>query len=130
MSNQKKNTPFEDGIDVSGLCVPERLKDLRVMHDLRQADVAKVLNVSTREYWRFEQKNYCTRYMNLLVLSVFYNVSMDYLFGLTDEKKEVYNAENYTGSFAVPGLMGMNLDIPNVETYKKDMAFSKAVAKI
>lgn len=130
MSNQKKKAPWDCEIDISGLCVSERLKELRLEHKLTQENVAKVMNISRREYWRFEQKNYCTRYLNLLVLSVFYNVSMDYLFGLTNEKREVYNAEEYKGNFAVPGLMGMNLIIPNVEIYKRDLASKKAVEKI
>lgn len=115
------------GIDISGLYVPERLKELRMQHKLSQEEVAKVLNVSRREYWRFEQKNYCTRYMNLLMLAMFYNVSMDYIFGITDEQKEIYNPKIYSGEVAV---MGIRLSVPNVEQYKKDLAFSKAVAKI
>ena len=81
--------------------------------------------MSTREYWRLEQKNYCTRYINLLILSVFYNVSMDYLFGLTNERKNIYDKENYNGTFSVAGLMWLNLAIPNVEEYKKQKAEAK-----
>ena len=125
MNNKRKNTPMDDGIDISALCVADRLKDLRNQHKLTQKDVAEVLNISSREYLRYEQKNYCTRYVNLLILSVFYNVSLDYLFGLTNEQRPVYNAEIYTGSISVPGLMGMNIIIPNVEQYKKQKAFPK-----
>ena len=128
MAYNKKNTPMSGEIDISALCVADRLKTLRNQYKLTQEDLATVLNVSPREYWRYEQKNYCTRYSNLLALSLFYNVSLDYLFGLTNEQRTVYSTENYTGSFSVPGLQGMILEIPNVEEFKKRKAFSKIKA--
>lgn len=122
MSYQKKNTPYNDeGVDMSGLCVPTRLKLLRQKHELRQSDVAEVLNMSTREYWRLEQHNYCTRYINLFYLAVFYNVTLDYLFGITNEQREIYDAEKYEGSFALQEG-SFKIIMPNVEEYKKHKA--------
>lgn len=124
MKNKKKNNPFDDEIDFSGLCVNERLKGLRQSHGLTQTDIAEVLNISKREYWRYEQQNYCTRYINLFILSVFYNVTMDYLFGLTNEQRKIYDSSTYTGSF--PLCEGsMSFVIPNVETFKKQKAETK-----
>ena len=125
MSFQKKNTPLdEQGADMSGLCVPSRLKALRLHYELTQSDVAEVLNVSTREYWRLEQPNYCTRYINLFMLSVFYNVSLDYLFGLTNEQKELYDSSTYTGRYQMCDS-SMYIIVPNVEAYKKQKADTK-----
>ncbi len=124
MSNQKKNTPFDGEQDISALCVSYRLKELRTEHGLTQSDLASVLNISSREYWRFEQPNYCTRYANLLCLSLFYNVSLDYIFGLTNEKKKVYNETAYDGKFGLCES-SFTMLMPNVKEYKKQKAEAK-----
>lgn len=124
MSNQKKNTPFYGEQDISALSVSYKLKELRNEHGLTQSDLASVLNVSPREYWRYEQPDYCTRYANLLCLSLFYNVSLDYIFGLTDEKKKVYDETAYNGKFGLYGS-SFTMLMPNVEEYKKQKAEAK-----
>lgn len=70
-------------------CVPIRIKELRKQYKLRQADLAAMLQCSTREYWRYEQQGYNTNYLNLLRIAVFYNVSLDYIFGIINEQRPI-----------------------------------------
>lgn len=63
----------------------ERIRDLRVDRGLTQKQVAKLLNISQNTYSQYEIGT--TRYpLDAVVeLAKFYNVSIDYLVGLTDE---------------------------------------------
>ena len=65
----------------------DRLKDLREDRDLTQKQIAKILGCSQTTYSRYETGN-----LNVLVdilkkLAKFYKVSIDYLIGLTNEKR-------------------------------------------
>lgn len=62
----------------------KRIRDLREDMDLTQKDVAKTLNCSQQVYSNYElgQRDIPTDI--LIKLSYFYNVSVDYILGLTD----------------------------------------------
>ena len=64
-----------------------RLKELREDKDLYQRDVAKILNMSQTGYSQYEigKNDIPTRI--LIALSNYYNTSVDYLLGLTDDPK-------------------------------------------
>lgn len=64
-----------------------RLKDLREDHDLKQEDVAKILNISQTNYSKYELGRINIPIDSLIILADFYNTSIDYLIGLTDEIK-------------------------------------------
>lgn len=64
-----------------------RLKDLREDHDLKQEDIAKILNISQTNYSKYELEKVNIPISSLVVLADFYNTSIDYLIGLTDEIK-------------------------------------------
>lgn len=64
-----------------------RLKDLREDNDLKQEYLAKTLNVSPRSYSSYETGSRLISIHSLIKLAKFYNVSIDYLVGLTDEQK-------------------------------------------
>ena len=64
-----------------------RLKDLREDHDLKQEDIAKILNISQTNYSKYELEKVNIPISSLIVLADFYNTSIDYLIGLTDEIK-------------------------------------------
>lgn len=57
------------------------IKELRLENGLTQAEVAKVLNISQREYWRYEQDGYSVNILTLAKLAVFYNISLDWISG-------------------------------------------------
>ncbi|MBQ6885564.1 MAG: helix-turn-helix transcriptional regulator [Clostridia bacterium] len=62
----------------------QRVRDLREDKDLTQAQIAKILNVYTTTYQRWERGE--TEIPSHIVkqLSIYYNVSADYILGLSD----------------------------------------------
>ena len=65
----------------------ERLRDIREDRDLKQSDIAKLLNVSQQTYSRYENDEISIDKESLMKLALFYNTSVDYLLELTDERK-------------------------------------------
>lgn len=65
-----------------------RIRDLREDHDLTQKELAKALNCSQQVYSNYElgQRDIPTDI--LIKLSVFYNVSTDYILGISDNPKK------------------------------------------
>ena len=64
-----------------------RLKDLREDKHLKQEDVARFLNISQTNYSKYELGKINIPISSLIKLSEFYNTSIDYLLGLTNETK-------------------------------------------
>ncbi len=62
----------------------KRLRDLREDRDLTQTDVAKLLNISQRTYSGYETGSRMIPYTLLVDLAKYYNTSVDYLVGLTN----------------------------------------------
>lgn len=62
----------------------KRLAELRKSHNLRQEDVATLLNVKRNTYSNYEQGLREMDYKLLLQLADFYKVSLDYIFERTD----------------------------------------------
>ena len=65
----------------------QKIRDLREDHDLKQWEIAQYLNCSQRAYSNYElgQRDIPTDV--LIKLSEYYNVSVDYLLGLTKNPK-------------------------------------------
>ncbi len=96
----------------SGSLVPIRIKELRKKYNLRQADLAAVLQCSTREYWRYEQQGYNTNYIRLIQIASFYNVSLDYLFGIINEPKKLFeNLETPASHFDIKNYPPENIEV-------------------
>lgn len=64
-----------------------RIRNLREDRDLYQKDIAKVLGTSQQYYSEYENGKRSIPITHLINLANFYNVSLDYLVGLTDEIK-------------------------------------------
>ena len=64
----------------------QRLKKLREDNDLTQNDIAKVLKTTRQQVGKWETGNQMMGVDKYIILSKFYNVSVDYLLGLTDKK--------------------------------------------
>ena len=62
----------------------ERLRDLREDHDLKQKDLADILDTTQQVYSRYENGLNQIPIHHLVTLSKFYKVSTDYILGLTD----------------------------------------------
>ena len=64
-----------------------RIRDLREDADLSQQEVAALLNVSQTTYSRYESGILDIPWKSLVTLAQYYKTSVDYLVGLTKEKK-------------------------------------------
>ena len=62
----------------------ERLKQLREAAQLSQAEVAKILFTSQQYYGKYENGIRPMPMDRYVILAKYYNVSLDYLTGLTD----------------------------------------------
>lgn len=65
----------------------KRLEDLRIDHDLTQQDVADILFCKREVYRRYEKGIRELPLSYAIKLAEYYNVSLDYLVGLTDTKQ-------------------------------------------
>lgn len=64
-----------------------RIKDLREDHDVRQSEIAAFLHISQNTYSQYESEKRQIPISLLIALASYYNVSVDYILGLTDTKK-------------------------------------------
>ena len=65
----------------------KRIKDLREDHDMTQDELAQKLGVSKRTLLRYESGESEPSISILISLSLLFNVSIDYIVGRTDKKK-------------------------------------------
>jgi bacteriophage CI repressor helix-turn-helix domain len=65
----------------------KRIRDLREDRDLSQTELAKILNMSQTGYSKYEVGTNDIPTKILIQLAKFYNTSVDYLLGITDEIK-------------------------------------------
>ena len=64
-----------------------RLKEIREDNDLKQEDVARALGIKQQQYSEYERGVVLISIEKLDKLADFYNTSIDYLVGRTDERK-------------------------------------------
>lgn len=64
----------------------QRIRDLREDADLKQLDVAAQLNISAQQYSLYERGDREIPFHHVITLAKFYNVSIDYIAGLTNNK--------------------------------------------
>ena len=64
-----------------------RIRNVREDRDLTQAEVGKLLNKSQQGYNHIEAGRAELKIEDLAKLCKFYNLSADYLIGITDEEK-------------------------------------------
>ncbi|MBP3617847.1 MAG: helix-turn-helix transcriptional regulator [Lachnospiraceae bacterium] len=65
----------------------QRLEDLRIDNDKTQTEIAEYLGCQREVYRRYEKGTRQIPIDFLINLSELYQVNVDYLLGLTDEKK-------------------------------------------
>ena len=69
----------------------QRLRDIREDNDYKQETIAKILQIEQTQYSRYErgaQKMGIDKYIKL---AIFYNISLDYLCGLTSTPRKLYD---------------------------------------
>ncbi|MBQ3023627.1 MAG: helix-turn-helix transcriptional regulator [Clostridia bacterium] len=64
-----------------------RLKDMREDRDLNQTEIAKLIHVHQTTYSDYERGNLNVPVSVLIKLADYYNTSIDYIVGRTDEIK-------------------------------------------
>lgn len=67
----------------------KRMRDLREDNDLTQAQVAQLLHMKQQQYQAYESGTVKLPIDRLEELSKLYNVSTDYILGLTDNPKRI-----------------------------------------
>ena len=73
----------------------QRIRDLREDKDLTQREVGAAVNVPQRTYAYYESGERMVPPQVLVALAQFYNVSVDYLLGLTDQRKPYPKAKSH-----------------------------------
>lgn len=66
-----------------------RLKDLREDNDKLQKEIANLLGISQQYYSEYEKGNRTITVPHLITLAKYYNTSIDYIVGLTNEKNTI-----------------------------------------
>ena len=65
----------------------KRLRDLREDNDLTQTQVAEILKTTQQQYYKYEKGIQEIPTRHLIALAKFYGTTVDYILGLTNEKK-------------------------------------------
>jgi len=90
-----------------------RIKELRKEKNMTQSDLAKLLNVSYRSVGFYENEKRDPDTHTLKILADLFDVSIDYLLGITDTRKvkeeEIYN--NAFHSISTDGLSKEDVDM-------------------
>lgn len=71
-----------------------RIKDLREDYDKKQKDIANILHITQQQYSLYEKGTRTITVEFLISLAKYYNVTTDYILGLTDEPNPMYKAKN------------------------------------
>ena len=68
----------------------KRLRDLREDHELSQSDIANLLQTTRQQISKWETGTQMMGVDKYVILAQYYNVSVDYLLGLIDKPKKLY----------------------------------------
>ena len=67
----------------------QRLRDLREDADQKQEDIAVILNITRQQYQLYESGKREIPLHHIMILAKYYNISLDYLSGLTDTPRKL-----------------------------------------
>ena len=65
----------------------QRIRDLREDADAKQKEIAAVLGITMQQYSLYERGEREIPFHHVIALAKFYNVSLDYIAGLTNDKR-------------------------------------------
>lgn len=68
----------------------QRLQDLREDNNLKQINIAEKLKTSQKQYSRWETGEYPIPFEKVIQLAKIYDVSIDYIAGLTNDKRKFW----------------------------------------
>ena len=66
----------------------QRIRDLREDKDMPQKTVAETLGITTQQYSLYERGDREIPFHHAITLAKFYHVSLDYIAGLTNQKRK------------------------------------------
>lgn len=103
-----------------------RIKDLREDRDLLQKDVAEFLNVSQTNYSKYELGKVTIPSSTLEKLALYYNTSVDYILGLTNNPEPYERAsKNSTTQSQILTINTKDLSENDIEDIKKFVEYIK-----
>ena len=65
----------------------KRIRDLREDNDMTQKTLSETLGITVQQYSLYERGDREIPFHHVITLAKFYNVSIDYIAGLTNKKK-------------------------------------------
>ena len=65
----------------------QRIKDLREDHEVKQSEIARLLQTTQQTYSLWERGDREIPLHHMITLARYYGVSVDYIVGLTNNKK-------------------------------------------
>ena len=68
----------------------QRLKDLREDCEKKQGEIAEILNITRQQYQLYESGRREMPMHHFMLLAQYYNVSLDYLVGLSQNPKKLF----------------------------------------
>lgn len=71
----------------------QRLRDLKEDSDTNQKDIANIINMSEKQYARYERGETDIPLGKAILLANYYNVSLDYIAGRTNDKRGLTRSE-------------------------------------
>ena len=75
-------------------CYAERLKEIRIEYQKTQKQIADVLNISQQHYSLYETGKRILNAEQIRTICRYYNISADYLLGLTDSFNRLKSSDN------------------------------------
>ncbi len=97
-----------------------RLKELRIERGSSQKEVADDIAISTTAISQYESNSRFPNEETLKRLCMYYNISSDYLLGLTDAKHAPLSKEEITGRMFSPKEMDFIVDLIEMIKKKED----------
>lgn len=70
----------------------QRIQDLREDKEIKQIVIAKMLNTTQKQYSRWETGEYPIPFEKVIQLAKIFDVSIDYIAGLTNDKRKYWKA--------------------------------------
>lgn len=70
-----------------------RLKDLREDMDLKQSEIAEIIGTTQSYYAQYENGKRSIPFERIVALAKYYKVSIDYIAGLTNDKRGIGHAK-------------------------------------
>lgn len=78
-----------------------RIKELRMEKNMSMAQISKELNIPYTTYVNYEKGKREPNSEMLVKIANYFNVTVDYLIGRTDENKAKATIENYDGKYLI-----------------------------